>query len=112
MPTEISCPSCLRQLRVPDDLLGKTVRCPSCQSTFTATASESPAMPPGPADEGLPPPSPREAWGGPEGPPAGRINVRGEIDRGEAPPPRPVRGGWEDDHGDRPGSRRGRGRDD
>src|SRR2546429_590559 len=36
MPITISCPSCRRQLRVPDDLLGKTVRCPGCQSTFTA----------------------------------------------------------------------------
>jgi predicted Zn finger-like uncharacterized protein len=59
------CPSCRRQLRVPDDLLGKLVKCPSCGTTFTAggaapTASVRPADPPPAA----PPP-------GPEGP-AGR----------------------------------------
>jgi predicted Zn finger-like uncharacterized protein len=36
MPQVISCPECERSLRVPDDLLGKMVRCPSCKATFTA----------------------------------------------------------------------------
>lgn len=47
----ISCPDCSRKLRVPDNLLGKQVKCPSCGKTFTAEAtdaSEDPAdsMPP------------------------------------------------------------------
>jgi predicted Zn finger-like uncharacterized protein len=40
MPIKIVCPSCARQLRVPDELLGKSVRCPSCQTTFSAAAPE------------------------------------------------------------------------
>jgi predicted Zn finger-like uncharacterized protein len=39
MPLTIHCPSCQKQLRVPDDLLGKLVRCPSCKTTFTAGES-------------------------------------------------------------------------
>jgi predicted Zn finger-like uncharacterized protein len=31
-----ACPNCQRQLKVPENLLGKTVRCPSCQTTFVA----------------------------------------------------------------------------
>jgi len=46
MPIIISCPSCARQLRVPDDLLGKQVKCPACQTAFTAAADETPAPPP------------------------------------------------------------------
>jgi predicted Zn finger-like uncharacterized protein len=38
MPQLVSCPHCQRQLNVPDNLLGKNVKCPSCQNTFTATA--------------------------------------------------------------------------
>jgi predicted Zn finger-like uncharacterized protein len=36
MPETINCPECAKTLRVPDHLLGKTVRCPSCKVTFTA----------------------------------------------------------------------------
>jgi predicted Zn finger-like uncharacterized protein len=36
MPELVSCPSCSRQLRVPDSLLGRAVKCPSCGATFTA----------------------------------------------------------------------------
>jgi hypothetical protein len=31
-----ACPKCQRQLKVPETLLGKTVRCPSCKATFVA----------------------------------------------------------------------------
>jgi predicted Zn finger-like uncharacterized protein len=34
-----ACPNCQRQLKVPDNLLGKTVRCPSCKTTFVAQAA-------------------------------------------------------------------------
>jgi predicted Zn finger-like uncharacterized protein len=40
MPTIVTCPDCQRQLRVPDDLLGKKVKCPDCKVTFTATPSD------------------------------------------------------------------------
>ena len=49
MPIQISCPSCQRQLRVPDNLMGKTVKCPSCQTAFEAVAEQAP--PSAPAEE-------------------------------------------------------------
>jgi predicted Zn finger-like uncharacterized protein len=42
MPVIINCPSCARQLRVPESLLGKRVKCPSCETTFTAAESGAP----------------------------------------------------------------------
>jgi hypothetical protein len=44
MPVQIRCESCGRKLRIPENLLGKTVRCPGCQTTFTARAEEEPAV--------------------------------------------------------------------
>jgi predicted Zn finger-like uncharacterized protein len=35
-----ACPNCQRQLKVPENLLGRTVRCPSCKTTFVAQAGE------------------------------------------------------------------------
>lgn len=45
MPEIISCPDCDRKLRVPEDLLGKKVKCPGCGITFTATAGGGKAAP-------------------------------------------------------------------
>jgi len=39
MSETVTCPSCDRPLRVPDDLLGHQVKCPACASTFTANAA-------------------------------------------------------------------------
>jgi predicted Zn finger-like uncharacterized protein len=36
MQNTVPCPSCNRELRVPDQLLGKLVKCPACSTTFTA----------------------------------------------------------------------------
>jgi predicted Zn finger-like uncharacterized protein len=41
MPTVISCPSCSKQLKVPDELIGRNVKCPGCKETFTAQAGGS-----------------------------------------------------------------------
>lgn len=38
MPEITSCPDCEKKLRVPDDLLGKKVKCPGCGGMFTASA--------------------------------------------------------------------------
>jgi hypothetical protein len=38
MPIQIQCPACDKKLKVPDEFLGKTVRCPSCKKAFAATA--------------------------------------------------------------------------
>jgi predicted Zn finger-like uncharacterized protein len=56
MPTSIECPSCNRKLKVPDNLLGKKVKCPTCGNAFTA--AEEP--PPPPEDDEEPPPPPDE----------------------------------------------------
>jgi hypothetical protein len=42
MQTTISCPSCQRELRLPDLLLGKLVKCPVCGTTFTASLEPPP----------------------------------------------------------------------
>jgi predicted Zn finger-like uncharacterized protein len=44
MQSTVPCPSCGRELRVPDDLIGKLVKCPACTQTFTASLS-TPAPP-------------------------------------------------------------------
>jgi predicted Zn finger-like uncharacterized protein len=49
----VACPSCNRKLRVPDELLGKKVKCPTCSSVFGAMSSEPVLAPPSP-----PPPPP------------------------------------------------------
>ncbi len=38
MPTNIKCPACSRALEIPDELMGKKVKCPACKMIFTATA--------------------------------------------------------------------------
>jgi predicted Zn finger-like uncharacterized protein len=82
MANVISCPKCERQLRVPDDLLGQSVKCPSCSETFTATL---------PKNE--PPPS--------------RAPARDEDDRpSRRPPPRRRDDDDDDDNDDRRSRRR------
>ncbi|MBV9122679.1 MAG: hypothetical protein JO112_04930, partial [Planctomycetes bacterium] len=62
MPEIVSCPECQRQLRVPDDLLGKRVKCPSCSTTFTATpVSQSAPAPEEEEEEESPRPRSRAA---------------------------------------------------
>ena len=40
MPEQVRCPECNAPLRVPDNLLGKNVKCPKCQTTFIAETDE------------------------------------------------------------------------
>lgn len=47
MPEVISCPQCQKKLRVPEELLGQEVRCPTCNQTFTAEVRP-PVTPPAP----------------------------------------------------------------
>jgi hypothetical protein len=52
MPTILDCPKCSRKLRVPEELHGTRVQCPSCGTAFEAAASppplpaEPPSLPP------------------------------------------------------------------
>jgi predicted Zn finger-like uncharacterized protein len=99
MPEQIRCPSCASTLRVPDNLLGQRVKCPRCQTTFTATApgpdepeggyTEEPARP---ARRPAPPPEDEDA-GSDEGPDEGRPRrrVRYDEEEDEDRPPRRVR---------------------
>ena len=40
MSEPIQCPSCRVKLRIPEHMLGKEVKCPKCQSSFTAAAEQ------------------------------------------------------------------------
>jgi predicted Zn finger-like uncharacterized protein len=86
MPIQTTCPSCNKPLRVPDSLIGKNVKCPSCQTTFVV-----------------------EVEGGESPPPLPRESRRDEGIREETPSRRPARD--EEDEDDRP-SRRPVRRDD
>src|SRR5262249_49443824 len=46
MPEIVACPDCSRKLRVPDNLLGRKVKCPGCGVNFTASVA-------GPASEAV-----------------------------------------------------------
>lgn len=48
MPVVFSCPSCGKRLSVPDDLAGKSVRCPQCQTVCEAPAAIAVPPPPPP----------------------------------------------------------------
>ena len=41
MSTNVKCPRCSRALEIPDELMGKKVKCPACKMIFTATADAS-----------------------------------------------------------------------
>src|SRR5438552_12780049 len=45
MPINTKCPTCKRTLEIPDELMGKKVRCPSCKVVFLATAGGTPPPP-------------------------------------------------------------------
>jgi predicted Zn finger-like uncharacterized protein len=52
MPAElVSCPECQRKLRVPNDLIGKNVKCPTCGHTFIADPVNQAPPPPPPPEE-------------------------------------------------------------
>lgn len=53
MPQSIACPSCGKKVRVPDERVGKRVKCPACGEPFVATpmaAGSDPALEPLPAE--------------------------------------------------------------
>jgi predicted Zn finger-like uncharacterized protein len=64
MPEIVNCPQCERKLRVPDNLLGQLVKCPTCSTTFTASAAPAeaaPLVPESAAPAPAPPPPPPAA---------------------------------------------------
>jgi predicted Zn finger-like uncharacterized protein len=46
MSVEITCQNCHSKLRIPDQAVGKQVRCPSCATVFVAAAAPGGAVPP------------------------------------------------------------------
>src|SRR5262245_18490898 len=99
MPEIVNCPKCERKLKVPDTLIGQSVRCPTCGETFTATLSAPAPSRPAPAPEEEPPPErPRESSS------RGRALVRRSRDQEDDDD--------DDDRDDRPRRRRSRYRSD
>lgn len=45
MPVQIVCPNCSGALRVPEDLFGKRVQCPTCEAIFIAEVGPQPVEP-------------------------------------------------------------------
>lgn len=62
MATSISivCPECGKEIKAPENVLGKKVRCKGCQATFVARKASAKAAPPKPA-KAPPKPNPRSA---------------------------------------------------
>jgi predicted Zn finger-like uncharacterized protein len=58
MPETTNCPQCQRRLRVPDELIGQQVKCPSCENVFTALSGGDATPPPVPVDEAEQQPEP------------------------------------------------------
>jgi hypothetical protein len=84
MPEIIACPDCGRKLRVPDDLLGRKVKCPGCGVNFTASV----------VGGGAPPPIPQSVAAAPRS--AGRRDDRYD----DRPRRRDDEDQYEDDRGD------------
>jgi hypothetical protein len=42
MASTFECPNCKRELKLPDELVGKKVKCPACQTIFMTTAEAGP----------------------------------------------------------------------
>jgi hypothetical protein len=63
----VTCPSCSKQLQIPESFFGKTVQCPECKQTFHAEAlAATPASAPDAAAgvSSAPPPPTAPAWSG------------------------------------------------
>jgi predicted Zn finger-like uncharacterized protein len=78
---DITCPGCRKMLRVPEEMVGKKVRCPSCNEVFEAQA-DSGGAPPGPPPGFTPAPPREEERGYPERRPPedeGRRGREGEF---------------------------------
>lgn len=91
MSLTISCPSCQRPLRVPESLLGQSVKCPSCGQIFTAPDQLEEETPQRAAlDQPLPPPNPepRAHQADEEPPPVHRRSRYDEYDENDDAPRR------------------------
>jgi predicted Zn finger-like uncharacterized protein len=76
----VDCPSCTRKLRIPDSLLGKLVKCPTCNHNFTAQTAAA-------ATEEAS--TPTAAWSAPEPSKTGEDSVEGFAAPPASSPPSP-----------------------
>jgi uncharacterized Tic20 family protein len=118
MPLVIPCPSCGARLKAPENLIGKTVKCPNCQ---TAIAVKAPASAPTPARQPAvakaprkPAPEPVEDFDDleeerPARRPAPRSKGR-DDDYDDAPPPRKSKSRDDDEYTDAPPPRKSKAR--
>jgi hypothetical protein len=88
----VSCSQCDKKLRVPEELIGKLVKCPTCGHTFTATISA-------PAKKSDPEEKPNRS---------ARVKTKDDDDD----PPRKSKRSRDDDDDDRPIRKSRRSRDD
>jgi predicted Zn finger-like uncharacterized protein len=90
MPIVIDCPFCERKLRVPDDLMGQKVKCPTCGTTFEAAprpvSAPEPALAPSSAPSPTPPP-PTPEQGAPPAPSSPTEHTAGLTTQDTAPRP-------------------------
>ena len=110
MPVLVNCPHCDKKLKVPDNLVGKMVKCPTCSKTFTAEATDAP---PSSAEEEATSRSgdvvPSRKSGEEEDRPRRRVRDDDDDEEEERPRRRRLRDeDDDDDYDDRP-RRRGRG---
>ncbi len=129
MPIVVTCTNCDKKLRVPDDLLGKKVKCPGCGTIFLGKVADSPSHKDKPptsvrSKERAPPKEEPEddeeqsekTTGGVQSKPSQK-GSRPKDDDDDEPPERPSRKGKkadedDDDEDDRPSKRRKRKDDD
>jgi hypothetical protein len=82
MPQIITCPDCGRKLRVPDELIGKQVKCPDCKMKFTGGITTMPgAKPVKTASARDPDDDEQRVVTAPVGKKAGRAKENGEDER-------------------------------
>jgi len=86
---DFRCPSCQKDLTVPDEYAGQLMKCPLCQNTFQAPALPPPVTPTPPA---TPPPAGPDTYAvitEPTGPPPAQQQVPPRKQEAPAPPPPP-----------------------
>lgn len=93
----VDCKSCGRKLRIPDELLGQKVKCPTCGETFDAQANgaaEPPPAPPpaveAPPAAAPPPPAPEPAVSKPRSAGYGFLEIGEEHTEPKPPSERPI----------------------
>jgi hypothetical protein len=102
MPIIVQCPTCERKLRVPDQLLGKKVKCPGCAGIFTAGDKAAPSTQPS---------SPAKTEGSDKAAPKVEMDPNLQLELDE-PAPRPSSKGKKSEEIAETPSRSGRARDE